>query len=318
MPRIHYRDHAFTAPSLALIETCNAIIADYATQGFNLTLRQLYYQCVSRNIFPNDDREYRKLASVISDARLAGLIDWNAIIDRTRNVRTQPHWVSPQSVIHAALQSFALDKWVGQSRAVEVWIEKDALVGVIEGVCAELDVPFFSCRGYTSQSEMWAAGQRLLAYQSRRMEPLILHLGDHDPSGIDMTRDISERLTMFFGDAIDVRRIALTMEQIEQYTPPPNPAKITDSRSDSYIAEYGDESWELDALEPSVLSALIREHVENVRDDDRWHARVERQEQQRAMVRRVYERWEDVQMFFGMDVVPMNDDELDDDEGDDA
>jgi len=157
--------------------------------------------------------------------------------------------------VDACARQFRIDKWATQPRRIEVWIEKDALVGVIEGVCTELDVPYFSCRGYTSQSEMWVGAQRLAAHwRKAKQNPLILHFGDHDPSGIDMTRDIQARLQEFsFGTAghpLELRRLALNMDQVELYGPPPNPAKLTDSRCEAYMEEHGNESWELDALEP--------------------------------------------------------------------
>lgn len=198
----------FSSNSLGVIAQANTIIDAYEAQGFDLTLRQLYYQFVSRGLIPNKDTEYKKLGSIINDARLAGLIDWTRISDRTRNVRSLSHWANPAGVIESALASYHLDYWRGQSYRPEVWIEKDALVGVIEGVCQEFDVPYFSCRGYTSQSEMWSAGQRLLRTRRNGQKPLILHLGDHDPSGIDMSRDIFDRLDLFTGD-VPVDRLAL-------------------------------------------------------------------------------------------------------------
>jgi hypothetical protein len=162
MPKIAYTSVEFKPSTLALVKQCNAIIAEYQAQGFTLTLRQLYYQLVSRDVIPNKQQEYKRLGSIVNDARLAGMIDWNSIEDRTRNLRSIAHWTDPAEIISAVANQFRHDKWATQPYRPEVWIEKDALVGVIEGVCQELDVPFFSCRGYTSQSEMWTAGQRLL------------------------------------------------------------------------------------------------------------------------------------------------------------
>lgn len=170
------------------------------------------------------------------------------------------------------------------------WIEKDALVGVIESACQRLDVDFFSCRGYTSLSEMWRAGERLGGYIDDGQEPIILHLGDHDPSGIDMTRDIAERLEMFVGIPVEVIRIALNRDQVDQYGPPPNPAKVTDSRAGAYIAEHGRQSWELDALEPTVLQQLIEDHVEEWRDEDLWEEAVAREKADKERLRKAAER----------------------------
>lgn len=243
MPKIAYKEFNFRKPTLDMIAKANEIIREYAAQGFDLTLRQLYYQFVSRDLIPNTQKDYKNLGSIINDARLAGLIDWNSIVDRTREVRTLSHFDGPEDIVSACAQQFNLDRWEGQPYRPEVWIEKDALVGVFERVCRELDVPLLSCRGYTSQSEMWGAGQRMLRYKKQKQKPVVFHFGDHDPSGKDMSRDILDRLELFTGGMLQFERLALNMNQVEQYEPPPNPAKITDSRANAYIAEFGDESW---------------------------------------------------------------------------
>jgi hypothetical protein len=291
MPCITYVKKRFSAGTKAMIDAANTIIAEYAAQGFDLTLRQLYYQFVARDLLKNSQQEYKRLGSIINDARLAGLIDWDRITDRTRNLKINSHWSSPADIMNAAAQSFRHDKWADQPHRPEVWIEKDALLGVLDAICPELDVPYFSCRGYTSQSEMWVAAQRLKRYARRKQTPVIIHLGDHDPSGLDMTRDITDRLALFMG-GVEVRRIALNMDQVEEHEPPPNPAKTTDARAANYIAEYGNESWELDALDPATLSALIRETVEALRDDEKWDAAVEREEEAKRLLGKAAVSWD--------------------------
>lgn len=281
-----YISKKFAAKSLDFIETANAIIAEYQGQGYDLTLRQLYYQMVARDIIPNNVKSYNNLGSLISDARLAGLIDWLAIVDRTRNLRANGHWDSPAAIVKACAQQFEIDKWADQPYRIECWVEKDALVGVLERVCTELDVPYFACRGYTSQSEMWLAGQRFQRYVRDGQTPLILHLGDHDPSGIDMTRDIFDRLELFMG-GLKVERLALNFDQVEEHNPPPNPAKMTDSRAESYVARFGDESWELDALDPKTISGLISDAVFEYRDVDLWDEAVSREREMRARLEKV-------------------------------
>jgi hypothetical protein len=294
MPKLEYQDIRLRPDSLALVEQCNAIVEEYVEQGFVLTLRQLYYQLVSRDIIANRQTEYKRLGSIVNDARLTGLIDWNAIEDRTRELRQLPRWEDASEIVASCAAQFHVDLWRGQKWRPEVWIEKDALVGVIEGVCNELDVPFFSCRGYTSQSEMWVGGQRLLEYQKEKQIPIVFHLGDHDPSGKDMTRDIADRLQMFMGGT-RLERLALNMDQVAQYEPPPNPANTTDSRYTAYIKEFGAESWELDALEPSVIANLIRTNVLNLMDREKYDARVAIRAEQREVLRKAGENWERVE-----------------------
>lgn len=290
MPRIQYRQKKFSDEQLEMIRHVNKIIDRYDADGYELTLRQIYYQFVAKDLFPetrkyvmsggkwihsaegsiNAEPNYKWLGDIVSDGRIAGLIDWNAIVDRTRYVRTHNFWESPQQIIDTCARGFRLDPWEDQEHYIECWIEKDALVGIIERPCNKHFIPYFSCRGYTSLSEMWQAAQRLSDKVDRGHTVTILHLGDHDPSGMDMTRDINDRIREFGHDAeVEVVRLALNMDQVRQYNPPPNPAKLTDSRCAEYVLEHGDESWELDALDVSVIEKLIEDEIEWRIDDDK-------------------------------------------------
>ncbi len=288
--RICYVSKRFLAAGRQVIEQANEILEEYDGQGYILTLRQLYYQFVARDLIANKQSEYKRLGSIINDARLAGLVDWNHLEDRTRSLKDLGHWDDPADIIRSSLYSFRISRWDTQPFYVEVWIEKDALAGVFERICNELDVPYFSCRGYTSQSELWRAAIRLQKRENGGQESVILHFGDHDPSGIDMTRDIEDRLRMF-GSTCEVRRLALNMDQVEEHTPPPNPAKITDPRAKRYIAELGDESWELDALEPSLLSTLVEETVEDLIDRKRWNKIVKLEDKGKKELTWASENW---------------------------
>ncbi len=295
MPKIAYKSFNFRSQTLMVIQKANEIIAEYAKQGFDLTLRQLYYQFVSRDLIPNTQKDYKNLGSIINDARLAGLIDWDTIVDRTREVRQLSHFSGPEEIVLACSEQFNMDRWASQPFRPEVWIEKDALVGVFERVCRELDVPLLSCRGYTSQSEMWGAAQRMIRNKRKKQTPVVFHFGDHDPSGKDMSRDILDRLEMFTRGTMRFERLALNMDQVEEYGPPPNPAKITDSRATAYIQEFGGESWELDALEPSVLEALVRKAIESVVDEDLMVEASKEQEKHRETLAAIAERFTEVE-----------------------
>ena len=295
MPRIQYVAKRFRPAAQNMIDRCNQVIAAYQAQGYDLTLRQLYYQCVSRNWIPNTEQSYKNLGSLINDARLAGLIDWNAITDRTRNTRSNSHWADPGDIINSAAQSYAVDKWQQQPYRPYVLVEKEALAGIVSQAASQLDCPWLSCRGYMSQSEMWSLAQRFISHKRHEgQEALIIHLGDHDPSGIDMTRDIKERMGLFTGRNVKVERIALNMNQIDQYNPPPNPAKLTDARAASYVTLYGDESWELDALSPEILTELIQTEIRQWCDVDLYEQKEKEQEEQRDQLMTVSSRWDDV------------------------
>jgi hypothetical protein len=293
MPRIQYVPKRFSASSLEIIQQADQICLNYAAQGYDLTLRQLYYQFVARDLLPNKQSEYKRLGSIINDARLAGLLDWSHLVDRTRNLRDLAHWDDPESIVSAVAKQYRTDRWASQKYRVEVWVEKDALTGVIGRTAERLDVPWFSCRGYTSQSELWSAARRHQGYERDGQQVMVIHLGDHDPSGVDMSRDIADRLELFNADT-KVWRIALNMPQVRQYNPPPNPAKLTDSRAENYIEKHGASSWELDALDPAVLDQLITDAVESYRDDEQWERDTAAMETQREILTAVASRWDAV------------------------
>jgi hypothetical protein len=282
------------------VDRAEAILLDFARRGYTPTLRQLYYQFVSRGWIPNTERSYKNLGNLMSKARRAGFIDWDHMVDRMRGSVGGAHWSSPADIIRSAAAGYQIDLWEDQPVHVEVWVEKDALVDVVARAANRWDVRYLACRGYMSDSEMYQSAQRLKRKTHGGQDVVILHLGDHDPSGLDMTRDIQDRLSLFaFGnwETVDVRRIALNMDQIELYDPPPNPAKLTDSRGSSYVEEFGDSSWELDALDPDVIVALIEEHVEELVEPDLFAARQERQAQEVSQLQMVRDRWNEVVEF---------------------
>lgn len=304
--KITYTPKKFGPASIAVIRQAEAICREYRAAGYDLTLRQLYYQFVARGLIPNDQKQYKRLGDIINDARLAGWLDWDYLVDRTRNTVQRPHWNHPRDIIQASAKQFHTDWWETQPLHVEVWVEKEALAGIVEQVTSQYDVTSLACRGYLSQSEAWSAAQRFLEHVQSGRNVVIIHLGDHDPSGVDMSRDNEDRIRHFLhGDLLrnaeisgaydayddapwdwfdtdqwaqgeydivdtvfELRRIALNRDQITRYQPPPNPAKITDSRATDYIRKHGTQSWELDALPPDVISALIRDEIEELMDPE--------------------------------------------------
>ncbi len=293
MTRIAYEDWNPGPRALAIVQIANEICADYARQGYDLTLRQLYYQFVARDLIPNNQKSYNSLGGYVDRARRAGLLDWNYIVDRTRNLMGNRTYDSPAELVESVSDKFFVDLWQDQDYRIEVWVEKEALAGVIQRAAGLRGVNYFSCRGYVSQSEMHAAAQRHLMYERNGQVVIVVHLGDHDPSGKDMTRDIQDRLH-FFGANSQVVRIALNIDQIERYNPPPNPAKITDSRADKYIREFGQLSWELDALDPATLSDLITEEIDQYRFLDYYREREQEQDAGRTQLDLISTHWDGV------------------------
>jgi len=278
--RIKYLKWNASASSLTIVDKANEIIEEYAEQGYDLTLRMLYYQFVSRDMIPNTQESYGRLGSIITKARDSGMIDWDVIKDRGRSLYGHTHYPDGSTFVRSFANRFHSDLWQDQDRRIQVWVEKEALADVVARAANAWDVDYFACKGYMSASSIWEMGRWMVRMGG---DWLVLHLGDHDPSGIDMSRDIEERLRRYTTPLddeerpnLEVRRIALNMDQVEQYDPPPNPAKVTDSRAEKYIDEYGDSSWELDALEPSVIVDLISEHIEaEISDREAFEAQQE-------------------------------------------
>lgn len=307
MAKQRYRTLRFRDESWARIEQMNEIIEEYQGQQLRLTARQLYYQLVSRDLIPNLPAEYKKLTALLTDARYAGLVDWDAIEDRGREPSVPSQWNSIGDLCESALRAYRLPRWKGQSAYCELWVEKQALAGVLEPLASEHHVTLMVNKGYSSASAMKESAERIrratiededavtAAYQklaaavkkhgktsaeTRKAveqfrddlaeavprEAVVFYLGDHDPSGEDMVRDISERLEEFGVHRLNVVKVGLTIDQVRKYNPPPNPAKITDPRAKKYIAKFGDKSWEVDALDPATLARLIRASFRDVID----------------------------------------------------
>ncbi len=256
-----FREHRFSRNKQLLLEKITAIIEEYQQQGIKMTLRQLYYQLVARGIISNKPTEYKKLGSLLTDARYAGIVDWEAIEDRARVPKMPSEWENVAELIAAAKQSYRLPRWEGQDYYIELFTEKDALSSVLAPIAEKWHIHFCVNRGYTSATAMYDLGKRVSAQLNQGRKVVVLYLGDHDPSGLDMVRDIRVRLAEFTGEDVEIKAIALTQEQIQTYAPPPNPAKTTDTRAKAYIEKYGATSWEVDALPPEVMNELVNEAI---------------------------------------------------------
>jgi len=249
--------------SIELLEQCNEVIDEMSE--YQLTLRQLYYQLVSRDIIANSQKSYSNLGVLVGKARLAGMMDWNAIEDRVRKPDKPSQFDNLKHLTDAALWSYRLPRWEGQENYVELWVEKDALASVLEPIAKEFHIILMVNRGYSSLSAMKESAERFIAQNDKYLS--LLYLGDFDPSGEDMVRDIRSRMSLFGVESLEVTKLALTMDQVDEYQPPPNPVKMTDSRAREFMAKYDiDESWELDALSPSILRELIEDAMEDLLD----------------------------------------------------
>jgi hypothetical protein len=278
----------FQAKTLAMIDQANAILAEYADQGFTLTLRQLFYQFVARMIIENSVAEYGRLGRTMTDARRAGLVDWEYIEDRTRDLETFPSWDSPANIVREAAQQYREDLRLDQQYRPEVWIEKAALIGVIAPTCERWRVSHMAARGYPSHSELYLAGKRFRGHLDEGFMPIVFYLGDHDPSGLDMTRSLREELSLYARNPIEVVRLGLNLDQVRELDLPPNPAKETDKRYAQYVSETGQtDSWELDALSPSYIDGLVNNAIRELVDLDAWHEALEREHANKDLLNRM-------------------------------
>jgi len=286
----------FQAKTLRVVEQANTVIAEYDALGFILTLRQLFYQFVARELLANTQQSYKRLGWVLSEARLAGEIDWDAIEDRTRETARWQSWSSPSETIEEAARTYAENPWLGQKVLPFVWIEKSALVNVIEDVCSRWHVAYFACRGFSSQTELYNSGREFQRLLRNGITPIVLHLGDHDPSGIFMTRDNAERLELFTRQQVEVRRIALNLDQVRQL--PPNPAKENDSRYGAYIKEFGTpKCWELDALDPSTIAGLVDREIKKLVNKRKWQTAKARELRNRGLLQATFRNWIMIENF---------------------
>lgn len=312
--KFKFRPIRLNADNRQRLDFINSIIVEYQQAGYKLTLRQLYYQLVSRDVIPNKVAEYDKLSVLLREGRMGGIVDWDAIEDRLRIPKKPSAWDSPADLLHSAAKQFRLPRMKGQETYLEVWVEKDALSGVLSRVTSPYHIPILVNRGYSSASAMYDAYQRFKdAAREGAKHVKILYLGDFDPSGVDMIRDIEQRVRELYlggegaferwsvgeskkpnldrhpevwetvckdklGIDFEVVSIALTRVQIEQHGPPPNPAKRTDTRFAKFEEAHGDTSWEVDALPPEVLNEILTDAIEE-RIDRELYDRIVLQEQ---------------------------------------
>jgi len=286
------------AKARALIDKCNAILSTLYDQGFVLTLRQLFYQLVVRQVIPNTAKDYDTLGDVLVAARYGGLVDWEHLQDRVRVLQTWLRFKDAKERLKSASETMLIDLWEGQVYRPEVWIEKDALIELAETACRPWGVDYIAIKAYNSTSAIWEAYKRFKEYLENGQIPLILHLGDFDYTGDDCSRFLAKTMQMVLQDVegeIAFRRLALNPSQIDHYNLPPQFGKMKDPRFKAHIKRHGEWLrkfartheewvepliaeqrkehgkrdnddialvWELDALDPKVLIALIEDGIE--------------------------------------------------------
>jgi hypothetical protein len=247
--------------TLKLIETAYKILeADNP-----MTVRQVYYQLVARHIVDNNRGQYQKVCNALVRARKEDMIPWEWIEDRLRQARTYTGYRDARSFVEAKidLQYYYRHPWQNQDSLVELWLEKDALSGILGDYANQYYLTLNVGRGYDGWSSIHNAAERYDDYGW----VTILYFGDFDPSGEDMVTSLEKRLYEIDPDClcINIVKVALTRDDIEKHNLPPDFTKASDTRSKAFIEKHGDIAVELDALPPAVLrqrvEAAIREHI---------------------------------------------------------
>ncbi len=271
-----------------IVKATNQILKEY---NIRLTIRQIYYRLVSPpfQIFPNNIRSYKAFDRHLTRAREKYAVDWRAIEDRRRNTiggEQGLFFQSPKHYLDWLLKDLEDSKyykhryWDNQPKSVEVWIEKEALGTLALQACKEYKVIVFPSVGYSSFTKIMEAISRF----PKDKETVILYFGDHDPSGIDMGRDLTSRLEDYGAGDFELRRIALTIEQVQQLGLASNPTKIADSRAPSYVEQFGDACWELDAVPPNLLQQWVKEAVASEVDAVAWNETQELIETEKELI----------------------------------
>lgn len=312
MSKIVYEHHDFRQVSLDVIAEAERICREYARQGIRMTLRTLYYQFIARDTFPeswrdstgtkNNQPNYKRLSGLISDARIAGLIDWSWIEDSGRPSRGGDYGIEggPAELIRGLPSDYSITKWEGQPNYVEVMFEKDALTQIIADPCRRWNVTYTACKGSPSTSLMEETAQRLRYYARAGRDVTVYYLGDHDPTGLMISDDIERRLRLYRcgTDSVHVERIALNWDQIQEFSPPPSPAKEADSRTQGYIDRFGTtDTWELDALDPVTMRQLVETAILSKLDQDMWDERQAQEDRDRLELTAIADNWEQVRQY---------------------
>lgn len=255
-------NHRFNRKSLKLLEQSKWILESFHQDGFSVTLRTLYYQLLGKNLIRNSRNDYQNLSNLITSARRSGQLDWSYITDETRRLDVLPHFESIGDILAAAAESYKIDLWRTQAHRVEVWCEKTAMAGVLLPTCRQYDVPFLSVRGQTSATAIHDAGLRIDKNHRAGQTTIILYFGDHDSTGMGIPESIKNSLH-FVNRMFGLERIALNIDQVHKHKLPANIANKKDKNFKKYQKLYGNETWEIDALDPHVTIALLKSRLIN-------------------------------------------------------
>lgn len=259
------------------------------SEEYPMTVRQVYYRLYSQGWITNSQASYDLVGGALVAARQIGLIEWHKIEDRVRKPRHVSMWDDLENFLEAVKQSYKRDVWKDQDNYIEIWLEKDALSGIVEDECAKNGVTLNVARGYDGWSSIYYAQERFKEIEADGKNITILYLGDYDPSGLQMEVSLSERFS-WFGLYPDIHRIGITYEDIKQYNLPEEPGKRSDSRYDWMERTFGHAiQVELDALPVNVLRQRITDEIDKRLDGDLLEEVEEEEEEEVTLLSRIIE-----------------------------
>lgn len=241
-------------------------ILEVANDYQRMSVRQLFYQMVSRGYVEKTERAYNRVQEASVQMRLNGVLPYRKIVDGNRERRQYPTYDGMEEALANTAHAYRRNHWINQPYHVEVWCEKDALSGIIAPICNYYGVTYVACRGFPSLTIRYESAQEFI----RQGKPaIVFYFGDHDASGRAISSNLEEELRQH-GANVRVVRMALEPDQIAAYRLPTRPNKKTDSRRRKFAEEFGDASVELDALPPDVLADMVQEAIESTIDAEEW------------------------------------------------
>jgi hypothetical protein len=263
-----------TKDKLRSIQETIAELQDYLP----LTVRQIYYQVVSKGVIPNSSSYYVSISRALTKARGEGLVSWNAIDDRSRRFIDLSGYTNTKKFL-----DITLSQWLGlynrdllqtQDKYIEIWTEKDALSTLFEKVASRYTIPVAVNRGFASTTFMNNYRNRIRHHIGKKF--IILYFGDMDPSGMYMTFDIEKRLYRLGMDNVEVKRITLNPGDNDRYNLLDNPNSFASKNPNTpwFIENYGQVGYELDALPPQILQEKTKTSIENELDMDKFNIQV--------------------------------------------
>jgi hypothetical protein len=298
-------EEVIAVSSPEIVSAVKDITSTYRTK---MTLRQIYYRLVARNLIPNNLNSYKNLSRILVTAREKGEISAHIMEDRGRTsiggdygyLSTEGFAAGRLASLRNCADGYTRQMWADQPEYVEVWVEKDALSRLVSGACSGYRVRTCVGRGYSSYTYVSDAVDRFIEQQEK--ECTVVYVGDLDPSGLDITRDLGRRLAEYGADHVTVKRIALNKEQVKQYKLPPAPVKLSDARAAKFVERHGNEVWELDALEPDVLQKTIQDEITQHIDGDLWAEAREQIEKDKEAITKEVSQWFEILKANGVEV----------------